>query len=229
MNWLSKLIMLDDADPRGEVGAELDAPPFPTGLAGLPIRCFLLLLDYSGSMQDADFPPSRIAAACKAVRETVECLKSRSPRSYVGIGTFADRFHLCTNPLPVGTDARRIIDSLKDLGEVGSTNMHKGLEGILQIIRRCPKEVPVTITLLTDGRHTGRKRPLTSVVETLKAEGADIWAIGIGARPRDVGEELLKQIVSRPEQYIFIGNWAGPEAIAKEFKRIAGLYMLDEE
>jgi len=43
-----------------------------------------------------------------------------------------------------------------------------------------------------------------------------------------VDEKLLRRMVSGPDNYIFIGNWEGPEQIVGTFSRIIGLYILDQ-
>ncbi len=193
-----------------------------------PIRslCVLICIDNSGSMQEKDFPPSRIAAARRASVELSEFLLRRSPNSYVGVGTFADEFHLCTNPVPVKDRYEALLAGLGDLGETGSTEMKAGIEGLHGMMRSCPPGMEVRAVLLTDGHNTGPSPVRAS--QAAREAGMDLWAIGIGARGADVDEKLLLKMVSRPEQYVFIGNYDGPAAIAGAFLRMTGLYHLEE-
>ena len=106
--------------------------------------------------------------------------------------------------------------------------MDKGFEGLHRMMRKhCPSDMPVIVIALTDGHHTGAKGRLIRATEAMKQDSADIWAIGIGGSPDGVDEALLQQVVSKPGQCIFIGNWDGPESIIKTFGNIVGLYFLD--
>ena len=65
---------------------------------------------------------------------------------------------------------------------------------------------PILI-MLTDGNNTGPSdRDVVDTAQAMKQEGIDIWAIGIGHQA-DVAEDLLRQVVSKPDQYIFIANY----------------------
>ena len=229
-NWIQKLLFLDKpVSPPADKPktATQKGQPTRTSVAGSGPRCFLPLIDNSGSMQGTDFPPSRIAAACGAVVDLAQFLLNKSPSSYLGIGTFATDFHLCTAPAEVKSRCSEIVASLADLGEVGSTEMRKGLLGIHGMMRSCPKGMQVVVIMLTDGHNTGRNP--VRVAQEIRETGADIWAIGIGARPQYVDEPLLSRIVSRPENYFFVGNFQGPQAIVQAFEYVAGLYFLDAE
>jgi Mg-chelatase subunit ChlD len=221
MNWIGKLFFLPEPPPSGAESDE--GPPAVMGVAGCISLCFLILLDNSGSMQDRDIPPCRILAAYQAVLQLLRFLLDKLPQSYVGIGTFADDFHLCTNPRRVGAELDALAASLAELGDSGATEMRKGLLGIQQMMQSCPAGAKVVVIMLTDGHNTGRS-PL-SVAQDEKAVGADIWTIGIGGSQQDVDEDLLQKIASTPEHYSFIGNWEGPEAIARTFLHVAGLYF----
>ena len=232
MGFISRLLMLDTTEKQADRQMEDKQTR-----AGMAVDCapklFLILIDKSASMWTRDYPPSRIDAACDAALHLVEFLRNRSPASYVGIGTFADRFHKCVSPTPVGKGYYNILRALiNNLGPDGNTNMDKGLRGIRRMVgNRILRGTPPVGIVLTDGCHTGpRDSDVTDEAAAMKNEGADIWAIGIGNQP-DVDERILRQVASQPDQYIFIGQYEGPQAIVRTFEQIAraGLYLPEEE
>lgn len=227
MSLLQKLFFLDEASARSAEKDGARERPAVTSAAGFLALCFFVLLDNSGSMQGTDIPPSRIQVACQAVIQMLRFLLERSPLSYVGIGTFAHDFHRCSEPLQVGKDFNRLVASLSNLGEPGSTQMKKGLLGIRKMMKSCPPDLKIVVIMLTDGCNTGRS-PVNTAKEIV-TDGADIWTIGIGASPSDVEEDLLRRLASKPEQYIFIGNYEGPEAIINAFQRVAGIYFVEDQ
>ena len=189
-------------------------------------RIFGVLIDYSGSMFGTDVAPSRILAACKAAASLAEMLRLRSPQSYVFIGTFSDRFHLCCPPLQAGKDAKRILTALSNLGDSGNTYIDHGLRGMLKVMKdSCPPELPVTILVLTDGRQSGSKRSVIAASEEIRKAGAEVRAVGFGGSPYEVDEDLMRKVVSQPDYYSFVGTWRGTEALIGEFKKVAGIYF----
>ncbi len=227
MSWLHRLFLLDEPAAHSAEKERARKRPAAASAAGYLTVCFLVLLDNSGSMQRTDIPPSRILVACQAVIQMLRFLLERSPLSYVGISTFSDEFHLCSEPLQVGKCFNRLVASLSCLGNSGSTEMRKGILGIQKMMASCPPDLKIVVIMLTGGCNTG-KRPVSTASE-IKSEGADIWTIGIGASPSDVEEDLLRKLASRPEQYVFIGNYEGPQAIIEVFSHVAGLYFLEEQ
>ena len=227
MSLLQKLFFLDEASARSAEKDGARERPAATSAAGSLALCFFVLLDNSGSMQGTDIPPSRIQVACQAVIQMLRFLLERSPLSYVGIGTFAHDFRRCSEPLQVGKHFNRLVASLSNLGDSGSTEMRKGLLGIQKMIASCPSDLKTVVIMLTDGCNTGRSP--VNAAEEIVAGGADIWTIGVGASPSDVEEDLLRKLASRPDGYTFIGNWEGPEAILNAFRRVAGIYFVEEQ
>jgi len=235
MGFLSKLFMLDrPSDTAPQALDDRADRASVEGMRGQPIvragspPCFIALADCSGSMWEQDFPPCRREAAFLAYRKMVETIRLKSPTSLAGLGLFATDFLMAAPPLPVGTHYAQLMAAVSNSDFTGGTEMAKGLLGMLFMIRQhCPPGQPVVTLMLTDGHHTGRKRDVLDAAEQLRQAGADIWAVGIGGSPDEVDEALLKRIVSRPENYVFIGNWQGPETIVGTFQRVVGLYLMD--
>jgi hypothetical protein len=77
------------------------------------------------------------------------------------------------------------------------------------------------IILLTDGEHNTGFCPL-KVATRLKNAGVLIDCIGIGGRPKDVDEKLLKKIASRDRngsiRYCFIGN---KQSLLRKYETLA--------
>lgn len=217
MSWLRKLLLLEE---------EPETPdPVRTSVTGV-LACFIFLIDNSRSMLQKDFAPSRILAAVNAVGMVLDYLFRSAPSSLVGVATFADRFHRCTRPLEVGSQADRIRSALQKPGKTGGTEMARGLEGVHKMLKRCPPHSRRVVMMLTDGHNTGTD-PLPEA-RRIKEAGGEFWAIGIGGSPDAVDEKLLRKMVSEPNQYSFIGNWEGPDALAAGMVRIARLTLIEE-
>ena len=227
MNLIHKLFFLDKPAAHSAEKEDVMNHPAATSAAGFLALCFFVLLDNSGSMQATDIPPSRIQVACQAVIQLLRFLLEWSPLSYVGVGTFANDFHLCSEPLQVRRHLDTLVASLARPGASGSTEMKNGLMGIHNMMKSCPPDHKVVVIMLSDGRNTGRS--CVSTASAIKAEGADFWTLGIGRSPSDLDEDLLRKLASTPEHYTFIGNWEGPEAIINAFQRVAGIYFVEEQ
>ena len=232
MGWRSLLSMLNTSEKRITEHAEEKRTRAKMAVDCAP-RPFFVLIDKSSSMGTTDIPPSRIEVAREATIHCVDFLYERSPASQVGIGTFADGFHECIPTTSVGEGYANIMGALRtNLGPDGNTDMDKGLRGIHHMTRdRTSDNHSPILIMLTDGNNTGPSdRDVVDTAQAMKQEGIDIWAIGIGHQA-DVAEDLLRQVVSKPDQYIFIANYEGPEAIIRTFEQIAraGLYLNDEE
>ena len=199
----------------------------------------LTLVDLSGSMYADDIKPSRMEAAIRANQEIIRVKKECHPNDKIGVISFQETAKLSLPPMyptEIG-DLGKIIDGT---GLVGGTNFVAPLilacnyflsrppipgkspiskmvasiftESCLEkylSIKSMNDGIVRRIILLTDGEHLGRIGPI-GIANKLKVIGVTIDCIGIGGSPKDVDEELLKQIASRnPDgsiRYCFIGD-----------------------
>lgn len=179
--WFRRLFLVPEK-PEDSGGQAREEGPGRRDVAAGTSTCFLFLLDRSGSMDDTDFPPSRIRAAVNATLSAIRHIAAVAPRSYVGVGTFSTGFHICTKPRRLADQAEAIEAGLDSLGERGWTHMGKGLAGIRNMMKHVPEDTQVVVIILTDGRHNGDKDPV-GIARDMKDDGADLWAIGIGGDP----------------------------------------------
>lgn len=204
-------------------------------------------IDVSGSMDSADYRPTRLAAAISAsialVREKV---KSR-PQDYVGIVAFSDSAEVACPLLEVRKESEQICKLVEKLKIQCSTDFCAGLRRADRLLNSNPlvlcesvitqlveffvstprkqistNSVQKHILFLSDGLHCRGGNPI-SVADRIKQHGVVIDCVGIGAR-ESIDEELLRKIASvgpdgKP-QYRFIGD---EQALIHEFKRVAAL------
>jgi Mg-chelatase subunit ChlD len=96
-------------------------------------------------------------------------------------------------------EAQQLQAALARLVTAQGTRIDFGLAeaaGILAESRR-PAALPVVV-VLTDGLQAGDSEPVTAVSQSLKAAGARIYAIGLGAA---VDEKLLQAVASSPDRF----------------------------
>lgn len=209
--------------------------------------CTVAVIDVSPSMQETDYPPSRLQAAVEATIEMINTKAAQHPQDYMGIVTFGKSAQILAEPEIVGKKQTMLIKAVQKPRIVNCTNIAAGLkeactalngplQGALKVntgifswlfgdddsLDSPRNNIQGHIVLLSDGEDNCYQSPV-KVAETLKNQGIAIDCIGIGGSPEDVDEKTLKAIASldaegRP-RYRFIRNKA---ALVTEFKRLAG-------
>ena len=205
---------------------------------GQPER-LVVAIDVSPSMEDTDWPPSRLAAAIAAVIALIQRKLRIAPADEVAIVTYGGSASTLCPALTVGQRADDMIGLLDRLDTHGGTNMTAALtEARRTLGGRKPsgwldRLLPPTpqsghslhqrVILLTDGHYNTGGSP-KSAATALKKAGVCIDCVGIGGDPSAVDEDILRTIASRYEdgvtpRYAFIGDKGG---LIKKFEELAG-------
>jgi hypothetical protein len=207
------------------------------------------MLDLSGSMYTGDIKPNRKEAGIKANNTIVQEKQKAYPDDEIGVICFERTAKLSLIPTCAKDidDLSKVID---DTGLTGGTNftapltlaynyfaqrqtilkVNPILKTLSRIFLEQDNNIDVSlknnnttkrIILLTDGEHLGKSNPV-NIADKLKEIGVIIDCIGIGGSPKDVDEELLKQIASRnPDgsiRYCFIGD---QEKLLRKYSSLA--------
>ena len=180
-------------------------------------RDCVLVIDASGSMFDDDWKPTRLGAAINAANTFARRLRQEMPNARIAVVIFASGAKVVCRL----TAARKFRKISRTIGEIelgAYTNMYSGLKKALGLLKSRARNCQ--IVLLTDGQNTGENPE--KLAERLK-EFAVIECIGIGGRPADVDEPLLRRIASAypdgKKRYRWIGQ---KEQLIKHFHNLAG-------
>lgn len=199
----------------------------------------IVCLDVSPSMENTDWPPSRLAAAMEATEALIERKRSIAPRDEVGVVTFSGHASVLSAPREVGRYAGELANAVRRAETGSATNITAGLQkaepmlrpGRRRMLDRLFPSTSSTLTtpwvgrivILTDGEHNFGP-PVEYISERLKKAGVTIDCIGIGGDPSAVDEKLLREICSRHKdgitpRYSFIGDKSG---LIEKFEELAG-------
>ncbi len=212
----------------------------------------ICILDRSGSMGIEDYPPTRLLAGIRAIEAALDEKIKYRPQDKIGIVAFSEKSR-CICPFTDVADRQKIVQSLKNLHPLSTTDFVKGLNTARKMfeeevgIRRqvpsllrklllmpseagMPKQRTTTLklhaALISDGAHTEKSDPILAA-EKLREIGVVLECIGIGGSPKDVDEECLKAMASTgPDgkpRYRFIGD---THALIQDFRRMAVLQII---
>lgn len=185
-------------------------------LPGAP-RESVLLLDRSPSMDLTDWKPSRIAAAKKSAQAFVERLASEEPEARVTVIAYDCHADLLV-PSTSASDVKTIVDAVQALRSGTGTNITDALRLALSILGS--SSGPAQVVLLTDGHHNLGPRP-SHIVKRLRAR-ATVDCVGIGGKPADVDEALLRRIASPRADGTPRYRWIGhPDQLVQHFRQLA--------
>jgi len=180
-------------------------------------RCAVLVLDASPSMEDSDWPPSRIAAAKDAAHAYIGQVARDDPQARVAIVAYSKQAKTMLG-LTLVTQKRSLNDAIDRISTSSATNITAGLEAATHLLRK--SEGSNQILLLTDGDHNWGPSPLDLVDKLHRI--ATVECVGIGARG-DVNEELLMSLASPFPDGSRRYRWIGDKArLVEHFRQVAG-------
>jgi len=178
----------------------------------------MLVIDVSGSMNQSDMFPSRLAAAKRASRRFVETLPSGFQ---VGVVQFSDSASLV---LPITDDHSEVHAAIEGLQLGGGTHIGDGMQvalaalpsELLSLAARPPQQPgapppppPAVILLLTDGQNGGGVPPLEVAAQS-RVVNVPVFTIGMGGGGMfsrggsGVDEDALREIAAQTGgQYYF--------------------------
>ena len=165
-----------------------------------------LVIDESPSMDEPDYPPSRLAGAREAATRFLLRRQESEPKALVGLVGFSADARVIARPLPVGEHLAELRRALQSLSTSPSTNIAAGLKLARREIARLRHPLSPRILLLTDG-HSNTGPDPEDEARAIKRAGIQLDIIGIGGSPADVNEASLKRmasIVGKERQYWFI-------------------------
>ena len=210
----------------------------------------ILVLDRSGSMEDGDWKPTRLAGAVDASIALIAVKAERYQQDCVGVVAFSTSASAVHPPVCVASGAKALNRSLSSIHPNSSTNIAAGLElaggmlmglggtaqkkhGIFDWLEQLILEQPVAgitpasrkgicrIILLTDGAHNTGRSPV-KVARKLKAAGMTIDCVGIGGTPRDVDEKRLKMLASMgPDDHPRYAFIGSKQKLIRKFEALA--------
>jgi Mg-chelatase subunit ChlD len=165
-----------------------------------------LVIDVSLSMDEPDYPPSRLAGAQQAAIRFLDRRREANPKDFVGVVAFSRSARVVAAPMAVGEHVADLRHAIQSLSTSLCTNIAAGLRlGHREIARlRHPREP--RILLLTDGHSNTGPNPEIEAGEVRQA-GIQLDIIGIGGSPDEVNEPMLKRmasIVGGERRYWFI-------------------------
>lgn len=197
----------------------------------------MIAIDASPSMQDDDWPPSRLEAAKKAAAALIERKLRIAPTDQVGIVSYAARATTHCAPVVVGTGKAALFHAINGIRTRMWTNIAAGLKesgrslgtetpGLVSRWFLSAPSQPVRggrIILLSDGFHNHGEQP-ESVARNLKGAGVCIDCVGIGGDPSCVDADRLRRVASLQSdgitpRYAFIGD---KDALITKFEQLAG-------
>lgn len=181
-------------------------------------RHSILGIDVSPSMNATDWKPSRLKAAQKAAKTFVDRLAHEDRNARVSVVFYGGSAEVAAQAIPVTRQAEleRCIDAAKGSG---GTNITAGLMDALSLTSY-PSRLN-QVVLLTDGHHNTGTGP-RQVSDQLRKE-ATVECIGIGGKPSDVDEALLKYIASSHPDGTKRYRWIGDEEkLVQHFHDLAG-------
>lgn len=189
----------------------------PTYIQGQDVsRDCALVIDASQSMLSKDWRPSRLGAAQEAAVAFIKRLSAEESASCVAVIAYGSTAQLHCRLTSVKN--KQLKDIVKNICCLGRTNIKSGLDIALQVLSGCKRQCQVV--LLSDG-HNNEQQPIP-VAEDLK-KFAIIECVGIGGRPQDVDERLLRNIASAypdgKKRYRWIGD---KERLVRHFHNLAG-------
>lgn len=157
------------------------------------IELSVLAIDKTGSMDQSDFPPSRLASAQDAAVAFIRRKRILDGRDRTAVVAFDTNATLASafgrHPHEAQSDVQRI-------RAVGGTNVTAGLRKSLELLLAEAKPTPVATlrcVLLTDGEHNTGTEPLADgVVDAMRRANVIVDTVAIGR-----GEALLVAIAKR--------------------------------
>ena len=169
-------------------------------------------------MTDTDWKPSRLDAAMDAAKAFAGRLANDEPDASVAVVAYGCSARTICQPTRA-RDLSRIRHAIDQIDVMGSTNMKAGMKEAQRLLGR-DRDRTCQVVLLSDGHNTGGSpRNGANELKTFTT----VECVGIGGRPTDVDEALLKGLASvgpnGEPRYRWIGD---KERLVRHFHDLAG-------
>ena len=170
-----------------------------------PVRVAACLIDVSGSMKGRfDRDARKIDAAKRAMAALVLTRARTAPQDLFTLIEFNENATRRIAATPLSQCQQQILGTIDTMSAGGGTDIGNALGLAIDDLRSFAGQ-PRDVHVLTDGHDGGRTA--RQMADQLKACGASITVVGIGASPGDVNESLLSEIAKDANgisQYRFI-------------------------
>jgi hypothetical protein len=188
----------------------------------------ILVLDFSQSMMETDYSPTRLEAALQASGAYLRRLQRDAPTDAFAAVCFSNTARTLCPWTAVSSirDIRDVLAVWRDASYtfgMGGTAIGAGLQEahLLSVTRRGL----LNVVLLTDGQHNEGEDP-RSVAPRLKHH-ARIHTVGIGS-PDNIDEELLRELASVGDRGQPGYRWIGDTGeLIEHFQQLAGHLVRD--
>ncbi|MFC1636834.1 VWA domain-containing protein [Planctomycetota bacterium] len=153
----------------------------------------VLTTDVSDSMNEIyDGQIIKVEAAKRADISMILNKAQIDPYDEIGIVSFNSKAQQILSICPIHSHKSQIIQAVQSLKAYDGTDINEGLKVARDMFDWNRNDIVRRIVLLTDG-HGGH--PLRTA-DDLKSRGAVIDVIGIGDKPSNVNEKLLRKVAS---------------------------------
>lgn len=153
----------------------------------------IITTDYSASMDEPYTANMTKLDAAKRAAIVMICNKFLiDPQDEIGLVAFNSRAEVLMDLYPLISHKRDMIQVIQALQADNGTDINEGLVTAVNMFDWGRKNVVRRIGLLTDGKGG---EPLQTA-EDFKSRGGIIDVVGIGDRPANVEEKLLKKVAS---------------------------------
>ena len=192
-------------------------------------RDTVIVVDVSASMDEADYPPTRLHGGIQAAIEYVNARAETYPQDRVALVSFSIEARVVL-PLSAIDAKEKIVPAIQSLRIDGGTDIAAGLKAAARVFGRCKEsDHHRHIVLLTDG-HGGRPVKIAKKLKDYYQAVIDV--VGIGGSHSAVNESLLRRIASTDpvdgfNHYRFIKD---PETLKEHYRNLAtGLVWRGDE
>ena len=161
----------------------------------------VLAIDTSQSMTEpagAGASVTKLAAAVAAARAFVDQLwltGDAATTDRAAIVAFDDAARVI---VPLTDDANALRVALAGAETDPGTRLDRGLDAALVALGAARPDARTAVVLLTDGRQNGELAPVVAAAERVRASGAQLHVVGLGA---DVDAPFLRTLVAAAEAY----------------------------
>lgn len=205
-------------------------------------RNLMLVLDISGSMEEADFSvQNRAVRRWDVVRAVADAFIQKRKGDRVGVVLFGERAYLYT---PLTYDVKTVSDLLKE-ADVGMAGTQTALGDALGLALKTMVDVPdesKVIVLLSDGAaNAGTMRP-AEAAELAAKMGVKVYTIGAGSdtvqmmglfgvmqmpRGDEIDEKTLQEIAQKTQGRYFRAK--NTQELIEIYKEIDALEPVDND
>ncbi|NOG53093.1 MAG: VWA domain-containing protein [Planctomycetes bacterium] len=178
-----------------------------------------IIADVSGSMgAKFDRETTKMEASIQALTLFITNKAKLDPDDEIGVITFTNLARLLHPLSRLAEHKAKMITTIQSLKDGSGTDLATGLAAASSAFEWARNGVVRRIMMYTDGQGGD---PVT-IAETLKARGVVIDVVGVGSKPSNVNEPLLKRVASVIEGVVHYRFIKDHNTLDAHFTRLAG-------